>query len=245
MILVSSWDDGHPLDARVAELHAARGLSATFYVPLRNREGRDVMSREQMRALDGAGFEIGSHTAGHQRLDTLSWADASREVRIGKEGLEQMLGHAVPGFCYPGGRRPRFAQSLLSQAGISHARTIENLRMDRRFPWHLIPTTLQFYPHRWPVLLRNICRFPRRVRTKLTLLAQVASRANGMNALAHVIEAYAGTDSVFHLWGHSWEVERLGAWPLLENVLNVAAARCERSMTVGQLRSSFCRSSMP
>jgi peptidoglycan/xylan/chitin deacetylase (PgdA/CDA1 family) len=245
MILVSSWDDGHPLDARVAEMHRARGLTATFYVPLRNREGRDVMSREQIRALDVAGFEIGSHTAGHQRLDTLNRTDASREIRVGKEGLEQVLGHAVPGFCYPGGRRPGSARALLREAGITHARTIENLRTDRNFAWDLIPTTLQFYPHRWPVLLRNAGRSPLRVRRKLTLLAQVARHGDGLDALTHLIENCAATDSVFHLWGHSWEVERLGAWRILEKVLTAAAACCNESMTVGQLWDSIVRNRSP
>jgi len=59
MHFVSSWDDGHPLDERVAELHADRGLKATFFVPLRNREGRSVMHPSTVRSLDRAGFEIG------------------------------------------------------------------------------------------------------------------------------------------------------------------------------------------
>jgi hypothetical protein len=29
---------------------------------------------------------------------------------------------------------------------------------------------------------------------------------------------------VFHLWGHSWEVEQLGLWSELEQILKMAAA---------------------
>ena len=32
--ITTSWDDGHPLDLRVAELLAKYGLQGTFYVPM-------------------------------------------------------------------------------------------------------------------------------------------------------------------------------------------------------------------
>lgn len=236
MILVSSWDDGHPFDGRLAEMYARRGLTATFYVPLRNREGRPVMTAEEIRGLYRAGFEIGSHTAGHRYLDSLTLAEASAEVRAGKEGLEQLLGQAVPGFCYPGGRRPARARELLRAVGITHARTVENLRTDRRFDWHEIPTTLQFYPHRWPALVRNASRFPlRQLRHKLALIRRIRRYRSGLDALPDLIEARAADDCVFHLWGHSWEVEALDSWHRLGAVLDAAAACCERSVTVGQL----------
>ena len=47
----TSWDDGHPLDLRLAELLATHGFSGTFYVPRGNREGRPVMTTAELRAL--------------------------------------------------------------------------------------------------------------------------------------------------------------------------------------------------
>src|SRR5688500_11915407 len=41
-IVTTSWDDGHPLDIRLAEMLARHGVAGTFYVPLRY-EGVPVM----------------------------------------------------------------------------------------------------------------------------------------------------------------------------------------------------------
>lgn len=235
MIFVSSWDDGHPLDQRLAELHAKRGLQATFYVPLSNCEGRPVISATGLRTIDAAGFEIGSHTAEHRYLDRLSAAEARRQIEDGKDGLEQMLGHAITGFCFPGGRRPDNALALLQAAGITHARTVENLRIDRDFGAFDVPTTLQFYPHGWQVLLSNTLRAPGHLPRKLVLMVSRASRGRSLAALVGMLESMADEDVVFHLWGHSWEVERLGAWADLGRLLDVAQSVASETLTVAQL----------
>ena len=63
--ITTSWDDGHPLDLRVAELLAKHGLPGTFYVPMRAEHG--TMTTAQLRELSGA-FEIGAHTVHHVDL---------------------------------------------------------------------------------------------------------------------------------------------------------------------------------
>ena len=74
-IFTTSWDDGHPLDTRIAELLSRHGFQGTFYVPLSNREGLPVMPPEEMRRL-GRGFEIGSHTIDHCYLKTVGAVEA-------------------------------------------------------------------------------------------------------------------------------------------------------------------------
>src|SRR5436189_5212479 len=60
--ITTSWDDGHPLDLRVAELLAKYGLQGTFYVPQTADTG--TMTATQIREL-GSTFEIGAHTMHH------------------------------------------------------------------------------------------------------------------------------------------------------------------------------------
>ncbi len=235
MIFVSSWDDGHPLDRRLADLLAQRGMAATFYVPLHNREGRPVLDAADLRAVAAAGHEIGSHTADHRYLHDLDDAAALDQVRRGREGLEQALGRAVPGFCYPGGRHPASGPQLLRQAGVAYARSVENLRTDLRFDALDVPTTLQFYPHGSAVLLRNALRRPQRLARKAALIARRQTGGTGLAALPRLIESLAGSATVFHLWGHSWEVERLGAWDALASALDAARACATRVLTVQQL----------
>src|SRR5262249_26496051 len=57
--ITTSWDDGHPLDLRVADLLARHGLRGTFYVP-RTAEN-PTMTARQVRELSGT-FEVGGHT---------------------------------------------------------------------------------------------------------------------------------------------------------------------------------------
>jgi peptidoglycan/xylan/chitin deacetylase (PgdA/CDA1 family) len=234
MYFVSSWDDGHPLDEKVAEMHLARGLKATFYVPLHNREGLPTIGVNSLRAIDCAGFEIGSHTADHCYLDTACETDAANQIIEGKAGLEAVLGHAVSGFCYPGGRRPKFLRSVLKAAGISYARTVENLRTDLHFDNFEVPTTLQFYPHRWPILLANATKSPTQLARKLLLLNNYRRLGGNLSAIADLAVLARDVNEFFHVWGHSWEVEKMGAWGELGKLLDVAKT-FESSLTVSEL----------
>ena len=69
-VVTTSWDDGHPLDLRVAELLCSYGVKGTFYVPIAYTKV-PRMSREEIRELRRMGMEIGSHTRTHPRIHRL------------------------------------------------------------------------------------------------------------------------------------------------------------------------------
>lgn len=222
MLFTTSWDDGHPLDERVADLLARHGFQGTFYVPLSNREGLPVLDPAALRRLD-AGFEIGSHTLDHCYANTVPAAEWAQQVRDGKAGLEQLLGHPVAGFCYPGGKRRSGSKATVQAAGFAYARTVVNLHLDAGPDRYLLPTTLQMYPHRRDVLMRNWVRggnWPVRAPAVRQVL-----RAGGHAAqLRRLLDAALARDGVFHLWGHSWELEQQGLWGALEQFLATAAS---------------------
>jgi len=60
---------------------------------------------EEVRELDRAGIEIGAHTHSHDILARLEPAQAARDIERSKQVLEHGLGHPVPSFAYPFGRR--------------------------------------------------------------------------------------------------------------------------------------------
>lgn len=63
-----------------------------------------LMNWEQLRAMQQAGVEIGSHTCNHYRLlATLPTELVAREIRESKHMLEQQLERSVKLFCYPNG----------------------------------------------------------------------------------------------------------------------------------------------
>lgn len=221
-ILTTSWDDGHPADLRLAELLHRHGIAATFYVPLQNSEGRPVMTQAEIRSLAAAGFEIGSHTAGHVRLDRMAEAAVAAQIRQGKEGLEQCLGQPVRGFCLPGGRGGGPVRRLARELGLSYVRTVEMFRLTGGQDPLLLPTTAQVFPHPPAGLLRNLLR-RQPDRERLGLCFGCLARPALEDRLLWLLDQAVARGGVLHLWGHAWEVEALDLWPLLDRFFARAA----------------------
>jgi peptidoglycan/xylan/chitin deacetylase (PgdA/CDA1 family) len=237
-VLTTSWDDGHPLDLKLAEMLARHGVAASFYVPARNRSGRPVMAAAELRQLAGAGFEIGSHTLDHCRLPSLSRDEARRQMADGRAALEDILGQPVTGFCFPGGRMGRWGKALARELGFSHARTTQMLRFDVGADPFAMPTTAQIYPHRPAALWRNWLRHGGGLDRLNALRALAVTGARPpADSLADILIALpshaARSGGVLHLWGHSWEIEAQGLWPVLDRALAAAAAATppERRLT--------------
>jgi peptidoglycan/xylan/chitin deacetylase (PgdA/CDA1 family) len=84
------------------------GFSATMYLPTayigetpRTFKGIECLTWGQVRKLQTAGIEFGSHTATHPQLKSLAEKDVEREVRTSKNRIEQELGCQVKSFAYP------------------------------------------------------------------------------------------------------------------------------------------------
>lgn len=222
-LFTTSWDDGHPLDARVAEMLSRQGFPATFYVPVSNRDGQPVMSLESLRRVDQA-FEIGSHTIDHCYLGTVPAEEARRQIEGGKHQLEQLLGHGVSGFCYPGGHCTMEHRRMVAEAGFEYARTSTGFHSTLPDDPFLMPTTIQFYPHTRPVRVRQFLgRGGWRRRTALFGVA--VGRGDFMSRLRGMLDHVCRHGGVFHLWGHSWEVGEFDGWRRLETFLRYAADR--------------------
>ncbi|MEW6677481.1 MAG: polysaccharide deacetylase family protein [Pseudomonadota bacterium] len=86
-----------------------------------------MMTTEELKALHGAGMEIGGHTHRHPILATLDDEATRAEIQAGRDWLEQTLGTRVRLFAYPNGRpgvdyRPaqaRILESMGFEAAVS------------------------------------------------------------------------------------------------------------------------------
>jgi peptidoglycan/xylan/chitin deacetylase (PgdA/CDA1 family) len=222
-IVTTSWDDGHPLDSRLAELLAQFGLHGTLYVPLFNSEGRDVLEPAALEELAGE-FEIGGHTRSH--VDLLALADTALADEIGaaKGELEDRLSRRMDMFAYPQGRHNRLVRTSVAQAGFIGARTTECFALECRADPFLMPTTVQAFPHPGWIDVRHA------VKTGIANLPRVFRQSIGKSwvetALATFDEMlrYGG---IWHLWGHSWEIEEHGLWDDLKEVLRAVSGRDE------------------
>ena len=220
--LCLSWDDGHPLDRKVAEMMAQAGLAGTFFVPLSNVEGRPVLKGADLHALKDMGFEIGAHGIDHRRLTTLTPAEARRQIVDGKHQLEDVLGSPVRGICYPGGRHTPALRNLVREAGFTYGRTTQMFRVSAGTDPFRLPTTLQLYRHGGAALARNWLRQGMGMdRLALAIRAWRAEDLPGL--IATLAEDVARTGGILHLWGHSWEIDERCGWDWLRRIFALLA----------------------
>jgi peptidoglycan/xylan/chitin deacetylase (PgdA/CDA1 family) len=220
-LFTTSWDDGHPLDARMADLLSRHGFQGTFYVPLSNREGLPVLAPEEVRSL-GRSFEIGSHTIDHCYLRTVDAAEARRQIAGGKDQIEQILGQPVGGFCYVGGHHTLEHRRMVAEAGFEYARTNASFHRALTSDPFRMPTTAQFYPHVRDVWVRHFVRHGHWGR-RAGLFCVSLSQGDLMPRLRGMLDHVCRQGGVFHLWGHSWELDGFDGWRQLDDFLRYAA----------------------
>ncbi|MBI4754708.1 MAG: polysaccharide deacetylase family protein [Betaproteobacteria bacterium] len=230
VLFTTSWDDGHALDLRVAELLAKHGFKGTFFIPGRvapggacNPEGFPVIDTSELRALDSA-FELGSHTLDHSYLDAVPPEEARRQVEAGKQWLEDQLGRPVEGFCYPGGHHNAAVRQIVREAGFRYARTTEELHHDVGSDPYRIPVALQFYPRALKGIVKTFIKGAHPWQERRVFGAAITRQELGARLRA-VLDRLVEKGGVFHFWGHSWEVEKFGGWTVLDAFLRYAAER--------------------
>lgn len=217
MIITTSWDDGYPADIRLAELLEKYNVAGTFYVPCRNSEGRAVIAASDVRELSRR-FEIAAHTLDHIVLTTVADREAERQIREGKQRFEEILGADVHGFCYPRGHYNRRIRQLTVDAGFVYARGIKNFCSNIGRDPFAMPVTLQFFPHKKDVYLKNLLKHGLDLQ-RLRLCLAALTTASLVDRVRRLVDLCADGTGVFHLWGHSWEIEEHKLWRELEEVL--------------------------
>ena len=143
-----------------------------------------------------------------------------------KKWLEEVIGSEVSMFCYPFGKFNTVSKQVVREAGFIGARTTKLGSI--RFPADLfeMPTTVHVYP--FPFRKKNAQRLywryllqPWQERAgELRRLGVPLLAMRSWSAAAQAAFDIALRDGeVFHLWGHSWEIEKYGMWDELERVL--------------------------
>ncbi|MFN8446529.1 MAG: polysaccharide deacetylase family protein [Caldilineaceae bacterium] len=137
--IVLSFDDGLA-DFYTAALPILRqvGMPASLYVVTGflgatsgwlQAEGEaqcPMLTWTQLREIERDGIEIGAHTHTHPQLDTLSEADAWKEIVRSKQQLEEYLGHRIESFAYPHGYHSAQVRQLVARAGFSSACAVKH-----------------------------------------------------------------------------------------------------------------------
>lgn len=233
-IVTTSWDDGHLADLKLAELLQAQGVRGTFYVPISPYNGQPSLGPQELRSLSSEGFEIGAHGVSHKLLWGLPQEELSREINPCKPMLEAILGSEVGMFCYPRGRYDQNAVRALRKAGYRGARTVRMLATRLEFNPFEMPTSLQVFPHSTSGYVRNVLRA--RMKGLPTCLSHRSKLKNWVDLGKSLFDSVLKNGGIWHLYGHSWEIDQLGLWESLSEMITYVSKRQSVSyVTNGQL----------
>jgi peptidoglycan/xylan/chitin deacetylase (PgdA/CDA1 family) len=217
VLVTTSWDDGHALDTKLADVLHACGCQGTFYIAPLSHEipVQDRLSPAALRDLSTA-FEVGSHTLTHPKLTQLAPSQAEREITEGKRAVEDIIGGPVTSFCYPYGAYDPHHVDMVRRAGFSVGRTTRRFSVERSVDPLQMATTSHAARYkadggRVVRLTTSPSEFVRTWRNWDVLARRLAGPV-----LVH--------GGVIHLWGHSWEIERNGDWSRLSSFLRELAS---------------------
>lgn len=121
------------------------GFTATFFVVTDYvGHGGNVMSWDDLHALETEGMTVASHTRKHRWLTRISDEALAEELAGSKARLEAELGHSVDYLAYPFGAYDARAMAAAQAAGYLAARSIkhgtEHLTGDL-YATHIVGTT--------------------------------------------------------------------------------------------------------
>jgi len=139
--------------------------------------------------------------------------------------LEDILGAEVRMFCYPRGRYDSATIRALKQAGYLGARTVRMLATGFEFDPFEMPTTVQVRPHPRTSYLKNIARGTRRLEGVQALAANMLRLGDWVELGKRLFDSVLENGGIWHLYGHSQEIEELGLWKDLERMLDYVGNR--------------------
>jgi len=220
--VVTSWDDGHILDLKLADKLEKYAVKGTFFVPSRNRgvvEGHGL-DDDSVCYLSEIG-EVGSHSVSHPDLLRLDSEKAFEEIKRSKRELETILRKRIVGFCYPMSRFDERIKSLVVKAGYEYARAVDDFSFSIMSSGEFeVKTTLE-------------------ARSKSVISTYTASKVVRDFRVVRYLRDFKKWDSLairifdfcrknasaFHFWGHSWDIEKSGDWDRLDRVLDYISNR--------------------
>jgi len=205
LIVTTSWDDGTTTDLKLAELLEKYGLKGTFYVS----QSIDItLQKQDIVALDRK-FEISAHSISHPDLTKISPSEAKKEIDDSKTYLEDIVGHDVAMFCYPYGSYNEKIKKMVKESGFIAARSCDlggfNVPQDP-YRWHIT----MLATNGSPLMALKICLMFRLF--SIRALLDWESRAKLLFDLA------LKRGGVYHMYGHSAELEVKNEWDKLERV---------------------------
>jgi hypothetical protein len=87
-----------------------------------------------------------------------------------------------------------------------------------------VPTTVQVVPHPRFNYVKNVAR-ARKMEGLPVFFSQMTRLGNWVELGKSLFDSVLQNGGIWHLWGHSWEIDELGLWNDLEEMLNYVCNR--------------------
>jgi len=201
----TSWDDGNSLDIKLLNLMNKYGIKGTFYIPFK---GRHFSLRVHEIIKISMSQEVGAHTLSHIELPGLDDEEILQQVSESKAKLENLTKKKVTAFCYPRGKYDENVAKIVQNAGFEYARTTE------RFKFELAKNPMLNGVSCQTIMFKaDLFKF-----LKINYFNPIKLKdfSNWYDFAVNLFEHAKKKNGIFHLWGHSWEIENLGLWRDLE-----------------------------
>jgi len=213
-IVTTSWDDGYIKDVYLAELLDKYGLSGTFYIPI-NAPKKPAIDNSQIREIADR-FEVGGHTINHVNLKSVNIDQAKHEISTGKKLLEDIVGSAMNMFCFPKGKFDKEIIQIVIDNGFKYARTTKNFSFSPANNPLLMHTSIQAYPH--SAVNHVLSSLKHKDLRAIHFIIRFKADSDWKSLAKRMFDYIVTNGGIWHLWGHSWEIEKLGLWEELEEV---------------------------
>lgn len=203
--LTLSYDDGVNQDKRLVQIFNKYKLRATFNLNSGIQDesnqwvnqGVDIkrINVDEIKELY-SDHEVAIHSLSHPHLEDLSRELLIKEIFEDRKNLENIFGYMVRGMAYPFGTYNETVLEVLKNCGIEYSRTVEE---HGRF--NLPQNYLEWCPtchHTNPKLMELAKSF---------------------------INNEFESQSLFYVWGHSYEFDVDDNWKLIEEFAQVVSNR--------------------
>jgi peptidoglycan/xylan/chitin deacetylase (PgdA/CDA1 family) len=186
--------------------------------------GGKALEAADLKSLRSGGFEIGAHGVSHRILTGLGPKELDREVRICKSRLEDTISQPVPMFCYPKGRFNKSVIRHVKEAGYKGARTTRMLRQGLDFDPFQMPTSLLAHPNTRMQYAKNLVK-GRNIRGLFDYVTRFIRLDSWVSMGKVLFDRVLRKGGLWHLYGHSWEIEQGGLWAGLAEMLDYVCGR--------------------
>ena len=212
LIVTTSWDDGQITDLRLAKLLTQHGIKGTFYI---TKTYGNPLGKQGVIEIDRE-HEIGAHTINHTNLLGVTCEKAREEIDGSKIYLEDILGHDVKMFCYPYGKYNHSIRKIINDGGFIGARTCSVKSFALPNDPFLLGITMLVSNYS-PLSTLKACWKAQLLGHRI--LFDWEQRAK---AIFSLFLKYGG---VFHIYGHSKEIDKNNEWNKLESLFSYLSNR--------------------